>query len=101
MSTIAAAARTADRIDHWIRQHLILYCHGTYLSQTSGNPLAIDALGCQQLGNVSKTSTTPWRPPSLRISPHFSSNLKCRKGDRPLGTPPRPHACCGVVSNGC
>jgi hypothetical protein len=27
MSTVAAAARTADRIDHWIRQRVILYCH--------------------------------------------------------------------------
>jgi len=26
--TSAATVRTADRIDHWIRQHSIPYCHG-------------------------------------------------------------------------
>jgi hypothetical protein len=30
MSTIAAAAQTADRIDYWIRRHVIQYCYGTH-----------------------------------------------------------------------
>ncbi len=30
MSTIAAAAQTADRIDYWIRRHVIHYCYGTH-----------------------------------------------------------------------
>jgi hypothetical protein len=34
MSTIAATAQTADRIDYWIRQHVIPYCHGTHPSQS-------------------------------------------------------------------
>jgi len=39
MSTSAAAVRTADRIDHWIRQqHVIPYCHGIYSSQSMWNP---------------------------------------------------------------
>jgi len=29
MSTIAAAAQRADRIDYWIRRHVIQYCYGT------------------------------------------------------------------------
>jgi hypothetical protein len=33
MSTIAAAAQTADRIDYWIPPHIIQYCFGTYPSQ--------------------------------------------------------------------
>jgi hypothetical protein len=33
MSTIAAAAQTADRIDYWIPPHIIQYCYGTYPSQ--------------------------------------------------------------------
>jgi len=34
MSTIAAATLTADRIDYWIRRHVIQYCQGThYLSK--------------------------------------------------------------------
>jgi hypothetical protein len=38
MSTIAAAALTADRIDYWIRRHVIQYCHGTHPSQSKLNP---------------------------------------------------------------
>ena len=30
MSTIAAAAQTADRIDYWIRRHVIQYCYRTH-----------------------------------------------------------------------
>jgi hypothetical protein len=30
MSTIAVAAQTADRIDYWIRRHVIQYCYGTH-----------------------------------------------------------------------
>jgi hypothetical protein len=33
MSTIAAAAQTADRTDYWIRRHVIQYCYGTHPSQ--------------------------------------------------------------------
>jgi hypothetical protein len=47
MSTVAAAAQTADRIDYWIRRHVIQYCYGAHpsQSQSSSTPLAIDALG--------------------------------------------------------
>jgi len=34
MSTIAAAAQTADRIDYWIRRHVIRYCYGSHPSQS-------------------------------------------------------------------
>lgn len=34
MSTIAAAAQTADRIDYWIRRHVIQYCYGSHPSQS-------------------------------------------------------------------
>jgi hypothetical protein len=34
MSTIAAAAQTADRIDYWIRRHVIQHCYGTHPSQS-------------------------------------------------------------------
>jgi hypothetical protein len=41
MSTIAIAAGIADRIDYWIRQHVIPYCDGTYAhrSQSKWNPV--------------------------------------------------------------
>jgi hypothetical protein len=34
MSAIAAAAQTADRIDYWIRRHVIQYCYETHSSQS-------------------------------------------------------------------
>lgn len=34
MSTIAAAVQTADRIDSWIRRHVIRYYYGAHSSQT-------------------------------------------------------------------
>jgi hypothetical protein len=34
MSTIAAAAQTADRIDYWIRRHVIQYYYVTHPSQS-------------------------------------------------------------------
>ena len=54
MSTTAAAAQTADRIDYWIRRHVIPYCHGTHplKAKSSSIPLVIDAWGYQQLGSV-------------------------------------------------
>jgi hypothetical protein len=47
MSTVAAAARTADHIDYWIRRHVIQYCYGRIplKAKASSTPLAIDALG--------------------------------------------------------
>jgi hypothetical protein len=50
LSTIAAAARTADRIDYWIRQHLILSCHGTYPSQSKWNPARHRRVGLSAIG---------------------------------------------------
>ncbi len=38
MSTVAAAAQTSDRIDYWIRRHVIQYCYGTHPSQSKFNP---------------------------------------------------------------
>jgi hypothetical protein len=53
MSTIAAAAQTADRIDYWIRRHVIPYCQPIPLkAKSSSIPLVIDAWGYQQLGSV-------------------------------------------------
>jgi hypothetical protein len=35
MPTIAAA-QTADRIDYWIRRHVIQYCYGTHATESQG-----------------------------------------------------------------
>ncbi len=37
MSKIAATVRTADRVDYWIRRHVISYCDGSYPSQRKVN----------------------------------------------------------------
>jgi hypothetical protein len=54
MSTTAAAAQTADRIDYWIRRHVIPYCHGTQPSQSQikFNSARDRRVGYQQLGSV-------------------------------------------------
>jgi hypothetical protein len=49
-SDLAAAVRTADQIDYWIRRHVIQYCCGTHPSQRKLNPardrsVALSAIG--------------------------------------------------------
>ena len=38
LSTLAAAAQTADRIDYWIRRHVIEYWDETHPSQLKWDP---------------------------------------------------------------
>jgi hypothetical protein len=63
MSTIAAAAQTPDRIDYWIRRHLIQYCYGTRPShsQSKFNPSRDRRVGLSAIGQCLKSSTTPLR----------------------------------------
>ena len=70
MSTFAAAAQTADRIDYWIRRHVIPHFTNPIplKGKASSIPLATDAFGSQQLGKASRISTTPSPLPSPRIS---------------------------------
>ena len=70
---LAAAALVADRIDYWIRRHVI---HETHPSQHKLSPVKINALG-RQLDNALGSSTTPSRLPCPRISLP-SSNSKHR-----------------------
>ena len=50
MSRIAAAARTADRIDYWIRRHVIQSCYGTY----NRNPARDRRVGLSAIGQCLK-----------------------------------------------
>ena len=52
MSTIAAAALTADRIDFWIRRHVIQYCHGAHPSKL--NPARDRRVGLSAIGQCLK-----------------------------------------------
>ena len=56
MSTIAAAAQTPDRIDYWIRRHLIQYCYGTHPSQSQSkfNPSRDRRVGLSAIGQCLK-----------------------------------------------
>jgi hypothetical protein len=54
MSTIAAAAQTPDRIDYWIRGHLIPYCYGTHPSQSKFNPSRDRRVGLSAIGQCLK-----------------------------------------------
>ena len=47
LSTLAAAAQIADRIDHWIRQHELNIGMKPIPLNSSWIPVEIDALGCQ------------------------------------------------------
>jgi hypothetical protein len=70
MSRIAATARTADRIDYWIRRHVILYSQGTcpHPSQSKWNPACDRRVGLSAIGQCLKdqydTLATP-NPPHL------------------------------------
>ena len=56
MSTVAAAARTADHIDYWIRRHVIQYCYGTHPSQSGSkfNPARDRRVGLLAIGQCLK-----------------------------------------------
>jgi hypothetical protein len=51
MSTIDAAS---DRIDYWIRRHVIQYCHGTHPSQSKLNPARDRRVGLSAIGQCLK-----------------------------------------------
>jgi hypothetical protein len=56
MSAIAAAAQTADRIDYWIRRHVIQYCYETHPSENRSrcNPARDRRVGLSAIGQCLK-----------------------------------------------
>jgi hypothetical protein len=86
--TSAAAVRTTDRIDRWISQHVIPYCHGTYPSQSIWNPARNRRVGLLAIGQCLKDQydalATP-NPPASRCPRQATRNSR---NGRPLGTPP-------------
>ena len=54
MSTVAAAAQTADRIDYWIRRHVIQYCYGTHPAQSNVNSARDRRVGLLAIGQCLK-----------------------------------------------
>jgi hypothetical protein len=71
MSTSAAAA--TDRIDRWISQRLIPYCHGTYPSQSIWNPAHNRRVGLLAIGQCLKDQYDALATP---IPPHLAVLVK-------------------------
>jgi hypothetical protein len=48
----AAAAQPADRVDYWIRRHVLQYCYGTHPSQSQSkfNPSRDRRVGLSAIG---------------------------------------------------
>src|SRR5262245_36229660 len=75
MSTIAAAAGIADRIDYWIRQHVIPYCQETYPrpSQNKWNPARHRRDGLTAIGQCLKDQYDALATP---VPPHLAALVK-------------------------
>jgi len=73
MSTIASAAEIADRIDYWIRQHVIPYCHGTHPSQSMWDPARNRRVGLLAIGQCLKDQYDAFATP---IPPHLAALVK-------------------------
>ena len=81
MSTVAAAAQTADRIDYWIRGHVIPYCYETHPSQSQSkfNPARDRRVGLLAIGQCLKEQYdalwTPM-PPASRCTRRAARNAE-------------------------
>jgi hypothetical protein len=73
MSTIAAAALTADRIDYWVRRHTIQYCHGTHPSRSKLNPSRDRRVGLLAIGQCLKDQ---YDALATSIPPHLATLIK-------------------------
>jgi hypothetical protein len=73
MSTIAAAAQTADRIDYWIRRHVIPYCYGTRPSQSKVNSVRDRRVGLLAIGQCLKDQYDAFGTP---IPPHLAALVR-------------------------
>jgi hypothetical protein len=79
MSTIAAAALTADRIDFWIRRHVVRYCHGTHPSQSKLNPARDRRIGLSAIGQCLKEQYDALATPMPRHLAVLVNQLEMQK----------------------
>ena len=75
MSTIAAAGQTADRIDYWIRPHVIPSCYGTHPPQSRSkfNPSRDRRVGLSAIGQCLKDQYDAFGSP---IPPHLAALVR-------------------------
>ena len=79
MSTIAAAAQTADRIDYWVRRHLIQYCYGKHPSQSQTNSARDRRVGLLAIGQCLKDQYDALATPMPRHLAVLVSQLEMQK----------------------
>jgi hypothetical protein len=80
MSTIAAAAQTADGIDYWIRRHVIPYCHGTSQSQIEFNSARDRRVGLSAIGQCLKDQYDAVASPMPRHLAALVEQLETQRG---------------------
>jgi hypothetical protein len=73
MSKIAATVRTADRVDYWIRRHVISYCDGSYPSQRKVNSARDKRVVLSAIGKCLKDEYDALATP---IPPHLAALVK-------------------------
>jgi hypothetical protein len=59
LSTLAATAKTADRIDYWIRRHVIEYWDETHPSQLKLDPSRDRRVGLSAIGQYREDQYGP------------------------------------------
>ena len=72
MSTIAAVL-TADRIDYWIRQHVVQHCLGMHPSQSKVNPARDRGVCLSAIGQCLKVQYNALAAP---IPPRLAALVK-------------------------
>ena len=65
-----AAALTADRIDYWIRRHVIQYWHETHPSQRKLSPAQDKRIGPSAIGQCPRQQYDAFATP---MSPHLAA----------------------------
>jgi len=76
-TTVAAAAQTADRIDYWIRRHVIQYCYGTHPSKF--NPARDRRVGLLAIGQWLKEQYDALGTPEPRQLAALVEQLEMQK----------------------
>ena len=82
MSTVAAAAQTADRIDYWIRRHVIQYCYGEPIplkAKASFNSARDRRVGLLAVGQCLKEQYDALRTPMPRHLVALVEQLEMQK----------------------
>jgi len=81
MSTVAAAAQTADRIDYWIGRHVVQYCYGTHPTQSKSkfNPARDRRVGLLAIGQCLKEQYDALRTPMPRHLVALVEQLELQK----------------------